>query len=97
MVSRGQAASKITPKRFFVTTTWNNLENARPQKYSFRNVTALAEILSERIATIFFEINIKKEKKSLFPNNRFRTVLSSFQDVLKVPEMGIFLRGVFYL
>ena len=43
-----------TPKRFFVTTTWNNLENARPQKYSFRNVTALAEILSERIATVFF-------------------------------------------
>ena len=43
-----------TPKRFFVTTTWNNLENARPQKYSFRNVTALAEILSERIRTVFF-------------------------------------------
>ena len=29
-------------------------ENARPQKYCFRNVTALAEILSERIATVFF-------------------------------------------
>ena len=43
-----------TPKRFFVTTTWNNLENASPQKYSFRNVTALPEILSERIATVFF-------------------------------------------
>ena len=61
-----------TPKRFFVTTTWNNQtktkpkspgdfkqkaareENARPQKCCFRNVTALAEILSERIATIFF-------------------------------------------
>ena len=61
-----------TPKRFFVTATWNNEtktkpkspgdqkqktaseENARPQKYCFRNVTALAEILSERIATVFF-------------------------------------------
>ena len=29
-------------------------ENGRPQKYCFRNMTALAEILSERIATIFF-------------------------------------------
>ena len=29
-------------------------ENARPQKCCFRNVTALAETLSERIATVFF-------------------------------------------
>ena len=67
-----------------------------PQKYCFRNVTALAEILRERIATEYFLINVKKEKKSLLPNKRLRTVFSSFQDVLKVPEMGILLR-VFYL
>ena len=71
-------------------------ENARPQKYCFRNVTELAGILRERIVTELFYINIKKEKKSLLPNKWLHTVLSSFQDVLKVPEMGILL-CVFYL
>ena len=29
-------------------------ENVRPQKYCFQNVTALAEILHERITTVLF-------------------------------------------
>ena len=47
-------------------------------KILFRNVAALAEILRERIATVLFLMNIKKKKKSLLPNKRLCTVLSSF-------------------
>ena len=58
-----------TPKRFFLTIRREIIKlkpnqslqvieskrpDARPQKYCFRNATALAEILSERIATVIF-------------------------------------------